>query len=56
MIASGGAGEKAHFYEAFTTGRADAALAASLFHFGELSVPELKRYLQGRGVPVRPAG
>ena len=34
----------------------DAALAASLFHFGELSVPELKRYLQGRGVPVRPAG
>ena len=56
VIASGGAGEKAHFYEAFTTGRADAALAASLFHFGELSVPELKRYLQGRGVPVRPAG
>ena len=56
VIASGGAGEKAHFYEAFTTGRADAALAASLFHFDELSVPELKRYLQGRGVPVRPAG
>ena len=56
VIASGGAGEKAHFYEAFTTGRADAALAAALFHFGELSVPELKRYLQGRGVPVRPAG
>ena len=56
VIASGGAGEKAHFYEAFTTGRADAALAASLFHFGELSVPELKRYLEGRGVPVRPAG
>lgn len=56
VIASGGAGEKAHFYEAFTTGQADAALAASLFHFGELSVPELKRYLQGRGVPVRPAG
>ena len=56
VIASGGAGEKAHFYEAFTTGRADAALAASLFHFGELSVPELKRYLQGRGVPLRPAG
>lgn len=56
VIASGGAGEKAHFYEAFTAGRADAALAASLFHFGELSVPELKRYLQTRGVPVRPAG
>ncbi len=56
VIASGGAGEKSHFYEAFTAGRADAALAASLFHFGELSVPELKQYLQTRGVPVRPAG
>ena len=56
VIASGGAGKKEHFYEAFTEGRADAALAASLFHFGELGVPELKRYLAGRGVPVRPAG
>ncbi len=56
VIASGGAGEKSHFYEAFTAGRTDAALAASLFHFGELSVPELKQYLQTRGVPVRPAG
>lgn len=56
VIASGGAGEKSHFYEAFTAGRADAALAASLFHFGELSVPELKQYLQTRGVPVRPVG
>lgn len=56
VIASGGAGKKEHFYEAFTEGCADAALAASLFHFGELSVPELKRYLAGRGVPVRPAG
>lgn len=56
VIASGGAGNKEHFYEAFTAGRADAALAASLFHFGELSIPELKRYLAGREVPVRPAG
>ena len=56
VIASGGAGEKSHFYEAFTAGRADAALAASLFHCGERSVPELKQYLHTRGVPVRPVG
>lgn len=53
VIASGGAGEKAHFYEAFTTGRADAALAASLFHFGELTVPQVKDFLRGRNIPVR---
>lgn len=54
VIASGGAGEPSHFYDAFTEGKADAVLAASLFHFGELTVPQLKEYLSGRGVPVRP--
>ncbi|MCI9224245.1 MAG: imidazole glycerol phosphate synthase subunit HisF [Acutalibacter sp.] len=54
VIASGGAGELSHFYDAFTQGRADAVLAASLFHFGEVTIPELKSYLKGRGVPVRP--
>lgn len=56
VIASGGAGELAHFYDAFTAGRADAVLAASLFHFGELSVPQVKAYLKDRGVPVRQGG
>ena len=54
VIASGGAGELSHFYDAFTAGKADAVLAASLFHFGEIAVPQLKAYLSGRGVPVRP--
>lgn len=53
VIASGGAGEFAHFAEVFTTGRADAALAASIFHFREKAVSDLKRYLAARGVPVR---
>jgi cyclase len=53
VIASGGAGTKEHFYEAFREGKADAALAASLFHFGELDIPELKEYLKSRGIPVR---
>ncbi len=53
VIASGGAGKKEHFYEAFTDGKADACLAASLFHFKELTVPELKRYLKERGIHVR---
>lgn len=53
VIASGGAGSSAHFLEAFVLGKADAALAASLFHFGELTIPELKRYLQSQGVTVR---
>jgi len=53
VIASGGAGKKEHFYEAFTEGKADACLAASLFHFKELTVPELKRYLKERGIHVR---
>lgn len=53
VIASGGAGKAEHFYDAFTDGRADAVLAASLFHFNELPIPELKRYLNGRNIPVR---
>ena len=53
VIASGGAGTLEHFYEALTDGCADAALAASLFHFRELSIDEVKDYLNGRGVPVR---
>ncbi len=54
VIASGGAGEKQHFLEALTEGGADAALAASLFHFRELSIGDLKDYLAEGGVPVRP--
>ena len=54
VIASGGAGTKEHFAEALTEGGADAALAASLFHFRELTVGELKDYLRARGIPVRP--
>ena len=53
VIASGGAGSPEHFREALTTGGADAALAASLFHFGELSVSDVKRYLTSKGVTVR---
>lgn len=53
VIASGGAGTMEHFYDAFTKGKADAVLAASLFHFGEISIPELKDYLDERGIPVR---
>lgn len=53
VIASGGAGTKEHFYEALTEGKADAALAASLFHYKELEIMDLKNYLAGRGVPVR---
>ncbi len=53
VIASGGAGLMDHFYDALTTGGADAALAASLFHFGEIRINDLKKYLSGRGVPVR---
>ncbi len=56
VIASGGAGKKEHFYEALTKGKADAALAASLFHFGELKMGELKKYLAERGIPVRKGG
>lgn len=53
VIASGGAGQLSHFYDAFTEGKADAVLAASLFHFGEINIPQLKDYLAGRGIPVR---
>ena len=53
VIASGGAGKLEHFYDAFTKGKADAVLAASLFHFGEIQIPELKAYLSKRGIPVR---
>ena len=53
VIASGGAGKLEHFYDAFTVGKADAVLAASLFHFGEIMIPELKQYLAARGIPVR---
>lgn len=53
MIASGGAGEKEHFLEVFQKGKADAALAASLFHFEEIKIPELKNYLKQKGINVR---
>lgn len=53
VIASGGAGTKAHFYDALTEGKADAALAASLFHYKELEINVVKTYLQERGVSVR---
>ena len=53
VIASGGAGTKEHFYDALTEGKADAVLAASLFHFKELEIVELKKYLQERGISVR---
>ena len=53
VIASGGAGTKEHFYDALTAGGADAALAASLFHYKELEIRDLKAYLGSRGLPVR---
>ena len=53
VIASGGAGTLEHFYEALTMGGADAALAASLFHYKELEISEVKEYLAKRDVPVR---
>lgn len=53
VIASGGAGTKAHFYEALKEGKAEAVLAASLFHYKELEIHDLKRYLREKGVPVR---
>lgn len=54
IIASGGAGEPEHLYEALTIGGADAVLAASIFHFGKYDIDYLKRYLIDRGVPMRP--
>lgn len=53
VIASGGAGKKEHFKDAFTLGKADAALAASVFHFGEVAISELKEYLRAEGIEVR---
>jgi cyclase len=53
IIASGGAGTKAHFLDVFTEGAADAGLAASIFHFGEIPIPELKMYLHENGVSMR---
>lgn len=53
VIASGGAGKMEHFADAFTKGKADAVLAASLFHFGEITIPQLKDYLARQGIPVR---
>jgi len=54
VIASGGAGELEHFYAVLTEGKADAALAASVFHYGKFTVGDVKKYLIQRGVPVRP--
>ncbi len=53
VIASGGAGRLEHFYDVLSEGGADAALAASLFHYKELEIGEVKRYLKGRGLPIR---
>jgi cyclase len=53
VVASGGAGEPKDFLEAFTEGKADAALAASVFHYGNYPVPIVKKYLRAQGVEVR---
>jgi cyclase len=53
VIASGGAGELEHFYEVLTAGKADAVLAASVFHYGQFTVRQVKEYLKSRGVEVR---
>ena len=53
IIASGGGGNSEHFYDVFTKGKADAALAASIFHYKELTIPDLKNYLHQKGIPVR---
>lgn len=53
IIASGGAGELEHFVEVFREGKADAALAASIFHFGEIPIPTLKSYLKQKNIPIR---
>jgi cyclase len=53
VIASGGAGDLGHFYDVFTHGHADAALAASIFHYDDTSVADLKKYLSGRNIPIR---
>jgi len=53
VIASGGAGELVHFYDVLTAGKADAVLAASVFHFGQFTVGHVKQYLKSKGVEVR---
>ncbi len=53
VTASGGAGTLEHLYQAVATGKASAVLAASIFHFGEISIPQAKKYLQEKGIPVR---
>ena len=53
VIASGGVGNPKHIYEAFDNGEADAALAASIFHFDEYPIPEVKKYLKEKNIPVR---
>jgi cyclase len=53
VIASGGAGKMEHFAEVFTQGKADAGLAASIFHYREIAIPDLKSYLRTRGIEVR---
>ena len=53
IIASGGAGKMEHFQEVFTAGKADAALAASIFHFKEIEIPDLKAYLKTKDIPIR---
>lgn len=53
VIASGGAGKLEHLYEAVTIGKAEAVLAASIFHFGEITIPEAKKYLHDKGIPVK---
>jgi cyclase len=53
VTASGGAGTLEHLYEAVVIGRASAVLAASIFHFGEITIPEAKKYLSERGIPVK---
>jgi cyclase len=55
LVASGGAGTAEHFAEVFQTAQVDAALAASVFHSGEIAIPELKRQLRGAGIEVRPS-
>jgi cyclase len=53
VIASGGAGSMEHFKDVFENGKADAALAASIFHFHEIAIPDLKRYLADQNIPIR---
>ena len=53
VIASGGAGNMEHFYDAFAKGNGDAALAASLFHYKEMEIKDLKKYLSDKGIPMR---